>query len=92
MGIVHSVGEADEESDTLRDRLKANYTPLQAFCMMLWGLLSLPCVATVAVARRETGGWKWVIFMMVSLTVIAYAACLVVYQAGSALGIGTSLL
>ena len=92
MGIVHSVGSAEGDQDTLRERLRTEYTPLQAFCMMLWALLSLPCVATVAVARRETGGGKWGVFMMVSMTLIAYAACLAVYQAGGALGIGTSLL
>lgn len=88
MGIVYSVGEADEDSDSLRDKLKNSYTPLQAFCMMIWALLSLPCVATIAVAKRETGGWKFAIAMMIGLTVIAYATTLVVYQAGTALGIG----
>ena len=88
MGIVYSVGEADEESETLREKLANNYTPLQGFCMMIYALLSLPCVATIAVAKRETGGWKYAIFMMVSLTLVAYFTTLVVYQVGSALGIG----
>lgn len=88
MGIVYSVGEADEDSESLRDKLAANYTPLQAFCMMIYALLSLPCVATIAVAKRETGGWKYAIGMMVGLTVIAYVTTLIVFQVGSALGIG----
>ncbi len=88
MGIVYSVGEADEESDSLRTRLRDNYTPLQAFCMMIYCLLSLPCVATIAVTRRETGGWRFAVFMMISLTVVAYVTTLVVFQAGSALGLG----
>ncbi|MCD8351293.1 MAG: ferrous iron transport protein B [Planctomycetaceae bacterium] len=88
MGIVYSVGEADEDSDTLRDKLQQNYNALQAFCMMLWALLSVPCVATIAVAKRETGGWTYAIGMMIGFTLIAYFACLIVYQVGSALGIG----
>ncbi len=88
MGIVYSVGEADEESDSLRDKLAANYTPLQAFCMMIYALLSLPCVVTIAVAKRETGSWKYAIGMMVGLTVVAYVTTLIVYQVGSLLGIG----
>ncbi|MCC8181332.1 MAG: ferrous iron transport protein B, partial [Planctomycetes bacterium] len=72
MGIVYSVGEADEESDSLRQKLQDNYTPLQGFCMMIYALLSLPCVATIAVAKRETGGWSWAIIMGVGLTVIAW--------------------
>lgn len=92
MGIVYSVGEADEESDTLRERLRANYTPLQAFCMMVFCLLSLPCVATIAVAKRETRSWKWALFMAVGLTLLAYFTTLIVYQVGSAMGIGTTPL
>ena len=88
MGIVYSVGEADEESDSLRDKLRNNYNPLQAFCMMLYALLSLPCVATIAVAKRETGGWKYAMGMMIGLTLVAYVATTIVYQVGSALGIG----
>ncbi|MDR0361197.1 MAG: ferrous iron transport protein B [Planctomycetota bacterium] len=88
MGIVYSVGEADEESDSLRDKLCGNYTPLQGFCMMLYSLLSLPCVATIAVARRETGGWKLPIAMIVGFTLVAYVATTIVYQFGSAFGIG----
>lgn len=88
MGIVHSVGEADEESESLRDTLRSRYTPLQAFCMMLYCLLSLPCIATIAVARRETGSWGYAAFMIVGLTALAYIVTLVVFQAGSALGIG----
>jgi ferrous iron transport protein B len=88
MGIVYSVGEADEDSDSLRERLREHYTPLQAFCMMLWALLSVPCVATIAVARRETGGWSYAVGMMIGFTLIAYVSCLIVYQVGGALGIG----
>ncbi len=88
MGIVYSVGEADEESDSLRSKLQANYTPLQGFCMMLFALLSLPCVATIAVAKRETGGWGYPVAMIIGFTLIAYVATLIVYQLGVALGIG----
>ncbi len=88
MGIVYSVGEADEDSDTLREKLQANYTPLQAFCMMLYALLSMPCVATIAVARRETHSWGYALGMLVGYTLIAYFATLIVFQVGRALGIG----
>ena len=88
MGIVYSVGEADEDSDSLRSKLRDNYNPLQAFCMMIYALLSMPCVATIAVAKRETGGWKYALGMLFGLTLVAYFTTLIVYQVGSALGIG----
>ncbi len=89
LGIVYSVGEADEESEPLRERLKRNYTPLVAFCMMLFTLISAPCLATFAVTRRETNSWKWAIFQTGGLTALAYVVTLVVYQVGSLLGLGT---
>lgn len=54
MGIVYSVGEADEGSETLREKLKDNYLPLIGFCIMLFCLVSAPFMATTAITRRES--------------------------------------
>ncbi len=60
LGIVYSLGsKQDEESETLREQLRANYSPLQGFCIMLFCLISAPCMATVAITRRESNSWKW---------------------------------
>ncbi len=83
MGIVYSLGDVDEESDTLREKLKKNYSSLQGFCVMLFCLISTPCVATLAVCRKETGSWKWAFFQYFGLTVIAYIITTIVYQIGS---------
>jgi len=88
LGIVYSVGAADEESEPLREKLKANHTPLVGFCIMLFMLISAPCMATIAVTRRESNSWKWALFQLGGLTVLAYVLTLVVYQVGSLLGIG----
>ncbi len=88
MGIVFAVGAADEESTDIRDRLKENYTPLQGFCIMLFCLISAPCMATIAVTRRESNSWKWALFQLAGLTLLAYAITLIVYQVGSLAGLG----
>ncbi len=88
MGIVYSVGEADEESESLRDKLRANYSPLVGFCIMLFMLISDPCMATIAVTKRESNSWKWALFQLGGLTLLAYLVTLIVYQAGVWLGIG----
>lgn len=88
MGIVYSVGEADEESSTLRERLRAQYSPLTAFCIMLFCLVSAPCMATIAVTRRESGSWKWALFQLAGLTALAWILTLLVFQAGTLFGIG----
>jgi len=88
MGIVYSVGEADEESETLRDKLKSTYTPLVGFCIMLFCLISAPCMATIAVTRRESNSWRWALFQLGGLTLLAYLLTVLVFQAGSLFGVG----
>jgi len=90
MGIVFSAGEADENSNTLRERLRRNYSPLTAFCIMLFCLVSAPCMATIAVTKREANSWGWALFQLVGLTVLAYILTVLVYQLGSLLGLGVA--
>ena len=92
LGILYAEGEADEESVPLREQLIRNYTPLQAFCIMLFCLLSVPCLATLAIIRREMNSWKMAMAEAGGLFVLAYLVTLVVFQLGSLLGIGTSLI
>jgi len=88
MGIVYAMGEADEESETLRDKLKGTYSPLVGFCIMLFCLVSAPCMATIAVTRRESNSWRWALFQLGGLTLMAYVLTVIVFQTGRLLGIG----
>ena len=45
LGIVYSIGDVEGKSKTLREKLQANYTPLNGLCIMLFCLISAPCVA-----------------------------------------------
>lgn len=86
MGIVYSMGETDESSIGLRETLRRDYPPLVGFSLMLFLLIATPCMATVAVTRRESGGWKWPILQFVGLTLVAYVISLAVYQIGRLFG------
>ena len=88
LGIVYSVGEANEHSETLRQRLRDKYNPLTGFCIMLFALIATPCMATVATVKREANSWKWALFQFGGLTIMAFIITSIVYQTGSFLGIG----
>ncbi len=88
LGIVYSVGEADEESETLREKLQENYSPLVGFCIMLFCLISAPCMATIAITKKESASWRWALFQLGGLTVMAYLITAAAYQTGSLIGIG----
>jgi ferrous iron transport protein B len=88
MGIVHSVGKADEGSETLREKLKDIYNPLIGFCIMLFCLISAPCMATIAITARESGSWKWAVLQLTGLTLLACMVTVIVFQTGSFFNIG----
>ncbi len=92
LGILYAEGEADEESVPLRERLLENYTPLQAFCIMLFSLLSIPCLATLAIMKREMNSWRMALLEAGGLFSLAYLATFIVYQLGTLLKIGTNLI
>jgi ferrous iron transport protein B len=62
---------------------KPAWTPLVAVSLLIWFVLAMQCMSTVAIVKRETGGWGWPIFMIVYMNGLAYVVCLVVFQVGT---------
>lgn len=89
LGILFSVG-ADEDAAVipLRQHLVRNYTPLQGFSIILFCLLSLPCIATLVIIRKELNSWKYAIADGLGLFTLAYVTTFIVYQIGLLLQIG----
>jgi ferrous iron transport protein B len=81
LGIVFAVG-SEQDADSLRSTLRANYSPLIGFCVMLFCLIATPCIGTVVMTRNETGSWGWAAFQFFGLTALAYVLTLIVYQVG----------
>jgi ferrous iron transport protein B len=80
LGIVFASGDADEDPAPLREKLRAEYTPRQGFAVMLFMLIAAPCMATVAVTRRESGSWRWALFQFGGLTLLAWLLTTAAYQ------------
>jgi ferrous iron transport protein B len=95
MGIVYGVGgEEDEESTTLRQKIRAEsysdgrpvYTPLVGLSLMIFFALACQCMSTLAAVKRETASWRWPLFLFAYMTVLAWVTSFVVYQGGLLLG------
>lgn len=88
LGTIYAVGGDDEDPSPLTAYLQADphFTPLTALTMMLFVLIYPPCLATLAVVKRETGSWKWVAFMFFYENAFAWVACFIFYNVGRALG------
>ena len=82
LSIIYSLGDSEENIEALQENLREDYSPLQGFCVMLFCLITAPCVATVAITRKESGAWRWAALQYFGLTALAYIITLVVYQAG----------
>jgi ferrous iron transport protein B len=97
LSIVYNVGkDADAGSPSLIEAVRnakrpdgsPAWTPLVAVSMMVFFVLACQCMSTVAVVRRETNSWRWPLFMVAYMLVIAYVASFVTYQGGRLLGLG----
>lgn len=66
--------------------LQGIFTPLTAFSFMVLVLLYFPCVATIAVMRKETGSWKWTGLSIAYGLVVGWILSFIVYHGGLLLG------
>lgn len=97
LSIIYNVGaDETEESPSLiaaiQNAKKPDgtlvWTPLTAVTLMVFFVLAMQCISTVAIVRRETNSWTWTLFMVGYMTALAYAAAFVTYQGGKMLGFG----
>lgn len=61
---------------------QSGFGALNAYCLMLFCLLYVPCAATIGTIRKETNSWKWTFGMLGFQLVLAWGVALVVYQVG----------
>lgn len=89
MATLYSVGdEADENDQTLRQKMGAAlredgskvYTLATGLSLMVFYLLAMQCMSTLAVVKRETKSWKWPMIQLVYMTLLAYGMSFLVYQ------------
>ena len=58
---------------------------LNAYVLMIFCLLYIPCIATIATIHKETNSWKWTIGMIFMQLLIAWGVAVLIFQAGSCL-------
>ncbi|WMS19029.1 ferrous iron transport protein B [Veillonella parvula] len=88
LGTIYAVGGDTLHPQALTDYLQndPDFTPLVALTLMLFILIYPPCIAALAVIKRETGSWKWMLFMFFYENAFAWIACFIFYNIGLALG------
>jgi ferrous iron transport protein B len=84
-GITIFQTAQEAESIALSAKLKEVFSPLKALAFLVFVLLYVPCIATLATIRGEFG-WKWAVFSVVFQTGVAWIVAVSVYQIGCLLG------
>jgi ferrous iron transport protein B len=94
MAVIYSIERGDEDTPALRGAMLAErrpdgspiYTPLVCVSLMVFYVLAMQCLSTVAIVRRETNSWKWPLFQVAYMSALAWLGALVVFQGGRWLG------
>jgi ferrous iron transport protein B len=90
IATVYSIDSPDEQGSATRleDRLHHRWSLATALAFLAWFVFAPQCISTIAVARRETNGWKWPLFMVTYLFALAYLAAGATYWIAVAAGLG----
>lgn len=88
MATLYSVGDADENSNTLRQKMAAAVRPdgtkvynlATGMSLLVFYVLAMQCMSTLAVVKRETRSWKWPAIQLVYMTGLAYVMSWLVYN------------
>ncbi len=79
LGTIYGM-EAGENSVELQSALQSDLTLAGAVALLIYFAFAMQCMSTVAVVRRETGGWKWAIIQFVYMTALGYVCAFGAYQ------------
>ena len=89
MATIYSVeGGNDADESTLRQKMGAAvrpdgskvYTLATGVSLLIFYVLAMQCMSTLAVVKRETRSWKWPVFQLVYMTALAYLMSFLAYQ------------
>lgn len=87
LATIYSVGSDDEQ--TIKSRMAAEVNPVlggplfnfaSGISLLLFYAFAMQCMSTLAIVKKETNSWKWPMWQLVVMTVIAYVVSLAAYQ------------
>ncbi len=72
LATIYGMEGTDEHSSSLQRAVRTDLTPGGAAALLVFFAFAMQCMSTIAVVRRETGGWKWPVAQFAYMTVAAY--------------------
>ena len=87
LATIYAIDGSDA-ADKVGQIIAGQWSLATALALLAWYVFAPQCASTLAVIRRETGGWKWMGVTFGYMLALAYVAALVTYQVAAALGAG----
>lgn len=85
LAAIYALDSDDEDTTGLVERLRGSWPLPTALAFLAWFVFAPQCLSTLAVVRRETGGWTWPAFLFAYLLALAYGAAGLTFHLASAL-------
>jgi ferrous iron transport protein B len=85
---IEAGDDEDAMAQSLSERLQGRWSIATALAFLAWFVFAPQCISTIAITKRETNGWKWPLFMVGYLFLLAYAAAGITYWTAVAFGLG----
>ena len=79
LGTIYGM-EGDENNADLQQAVKKDLSFSGAIALLVFFAFAMQCMSTVAVVRRETGGWKWPAIQFAYMTTVAYSCAFLANQ------------
>jgi ferrous iron transport protein B len=88
LATIYSVGSAGDNEETIKKKMAAEvysngdkvFTLASGISLLLFYAFAMQCMSTLAIVKRETNSWKWPMYQLVGMTLIAYIAALIAFQ------------
>jgi ferrous iron transport protein B len=88
LGTVYAIEGGNEAAEQIGHMLAGKWSLATALAFLAWYVFAPQCASTLAVIKRETGGWRWVMITFFYMLSMAYLAAFVTYRIALALGWG----
>jgi ferrous iron transport protein B len=88
LGTVYSIEGGKEAAEQIGTVLATKWSLATALSLLAWYIFAPQCASTLAVIKRETGGWRWMWITFFYMLALAYVASLITYNIARSLGAG----
>jgi ferrous iron transport protein B len=80
LGAIYGMDNAEETNPDLQKAIHRDLSTGGAVALLIFFAFAMQCISTIAVVRRETGGWKWPLVQFTYMSVMAYAGAFLAFH------------